>query len=109
MDKTLLSLSDFSLLESLESASSISESVSARLNSLTATIRPTIDAFAHGVHQIGQYRDAADRVAGMVLSACAEKLQEREKEGRRRAIGGDGDINKDDFAGVLRILSRLER
>ena len=69
-----------------------------------------MDAFADGMHQIGQYRDAGDNVAGRVLRLCAERLDDREKEGRRRALGGEeSSSTSTDPAAVLRSLSRLER
>ena len=112
IDLKLLSPLDARLLSSLASTSTASMTISTSLNSMTASLGPTIDAFADGVHQIGQYCEATENVAGKVLGICAEKLEDREKEGRRRAIGvGNGDFStsKDEFGGVLRSLSRLER
>jgi kinetochore protein Mis13/DSN1 len=85
--------------------------ISTRLNSINASLGPTIDAFADGMHQIAQYRDAADSVAVRVLKVCADKLQDREKEGRRHALGEATEINttQDELGGVLRSLSRLTR
>ena len=78
---------------------------------MVASIRPTVDAFADGLHQIGQYRDAADSLARKVLGICAQKLDDREKEGRRRALGeiSGAPTSKEDFGHVLRSLSKLER
>ena len=85
--------------------------ISSRINSLLASLGPTTDAFADGMHQIAQYRDAADNVAGRVLRMCADKLEDREKEGRRHALGEAAEMSttKDELRGVLRSLSRLER
>jgi hypothetical protein len=46
-----------------------------------------------------------------VLSICAGKLEERDREGRRRAAGvmGAGAGPADDLTGVLRSLGRIER
>jgi hypothetical protein len=75
--------------------------VSSRINFISASLGPTIDAFADGMHQIAQYRDAADNVAG----------RDREKEGRRHALGETAEIStiKDELGCVLRSLSRLEQ
>jgi kinetochore protein Mis13/DSN1 len=52
---------------------------------------------------LAQYTDTADRVASKVLAAAAEVLDERDREGRRRAeTEGVG------VAEVLRGLSRFE-
>jgi kinetochore protein Mis13/DSN1 len=85
--------------------------VSSRINFISASLGPTIDAFADGMHQIAQYRDAADNVAGRVLKMCAGKLEDREKEGRRHALGETAEIStiKDELGCVLRSLSRLEQ
>jgi hypothetical protein len=63
------------------------------------------------MHQIAQYREAADTVAGRVLKICADKLEDSEKEGRRHALGEAAEIStpKDELGAVLRSLSKLER
>ncbi len=58
------------------------------------------------MHQIGQWRDAADHMAGRVLRICADKIEDREKEGRRKAVGEE---RKMDVQGVLRSLAKLEQ
>ena len=85
--------------------------ISSRLNSIFASLGPTTDAFADGIHQIAQYRNAADNVARRVLRTCADKLEDREKEGRRHALGeaAEKSTTKDKLGGVLRSLGRLER
>lgn len=42
---------------------------------------------------------------------CADKLQDRDKEGRRHALGEATEITttKDELGGVLRSLSRLDQ
>ena len=103
IDRSLLSASDAHILgqtlrtdstrpNSSSDASSISHlnaidpnTVSARVNSLTSSLAPTIDAFADGVHKLAMYCQTADRLAGNVLAVCAEKLEERDREGKRRA------------------------
>lgn len=108
LDNSLLSHSDISILETLNTSSTNPATISSRINNLSATLGPSIDAFADGVHKVAQYRDAAERVSSHVLSICAQKLEERDKEGRRRAVGAAGDAS-DDLTGVLRSLSKIER
>ena len=60
------------------------------------------------------YKGAAERVADGVLGLSAQALEEREREGARRANGGgegeDGMSEGVGMRGVLRGLSRvLER
>jgi hypothetical protein len=54
---------------------------------------------------MAQYRDAAERVSGRVLGICAQKLEERDREGRWNAVGE----TREDLTGVLRSLGRIER
>ncbi|ERF74692.1 hypothetical protein EPUS_00822 [Endocarpon pusillum Z07020] len=108
LHNSLLSHSDISILETLNTSSASTATISSRINNLSATIGPSIDAFADGIHKVAQYRDAAERVSSRVLSICAQKLEERDKEGRRRAVGAAGDVS-DDLTGVLRSLSKIER
>ena len=48
-------------------------------------------------------------MAGRVLRICADKLEDREKEGRRRALGDEHAQTKPDIGGVLRSLAKLEQ
>jgi kinetochore protein Mis13/DSN1 len=107
---SLLSACDAQIVESLASTRTSSEIVSLRLNAISASLGPTIDAFADGLHRIAQYRNAADNVAGQVLKMCADRLEDREKEGRRHALGEAAAMSttKDEVGSVLRSLSRLE-
>jgi hypothetical protein len=101
------------VLESLNTTSTYPADLSARINRICASIGPTIDAFADGVHTIAQYRDAAERISGGVLRICAENLEERDRRGRGRAAGiaetGNSTPGHGDLTGVLRSLSRIER
>ena len=110
-DTTLFSPTDAQILDSLASRSTFSETISSRINSISAALGPTIDAFADGLHQIAHYREAADNVSGRVLRMCADKLEDREKEGRRHALGEAEDLStpKDELGAVLRSISKLER
>ena len=108
---SLLSPCDARILESLASTRDSRETTSLRLNAISASLRPTIDSFTDGLHQIAQYRNAADNVAGQVLKMCADKLEDKEKEGRKHALGEAAAMStvKDEVSGVLRSLSRLDR
>jgi len=82
----------------------IASSTSSRLQHISVNLEFTIDEFADGIHKLGQYREAAERVAGRILGLAAEALEERDKEGRRRAGTEDVDVKE-----VLRGLSRIDR
>jgi kinetochore protein Mis13/DSN1 len=116
IDRSLLSESGAAALDSIASTSShtSSEHISRRVNSLLESIGPTIDQFADGVHRLGQYRTAAENVAGKVLAICAEKITEREKEGRKKVLSAvdqtqPQDTPPKDLGSVLRSLSRADR
>src|ERR1700743_1116957 len=83
--RSLLSETEAAALDSIASRNNptCSDEISRRVNGLLESIGPTLDQFADGVHRIGQYQTAADNIAGRVLAICAEKLTEREKEGRK--------------------------
>ncbi|RMZ75520.1 hypothetical protein DV738_g5413, partial [Chaetothyriales sp. CBS 135597] len=109
LDTCLLSDSDKAAHESLTASTNMAQDIASRLNALRQTLGPTVDLFASSVHSINQYREAADDVATRVLSLCAQKLQDREKEGRRRAAEkGANPSPRADLAAVLRGLSRLD-
>jgi len=110
VDRSLLSESEAAALDSISSTDNAasSDKISRRTNELLESIGPTIDHFADGIHMIGQYRKAADDVAGRVLAICAEKLAEREKEGRKKALAQE-DTPAKDLSSVLRSLSRTDR
>ena len=112
IDTSLLSFSDTEILESLRTTSVHPTTVSSRINNISSSLGPTIDAFADGIHKIVQYREAAESMSGKVLSICAEKLEERDRQGKRRAGNwepGDSSSGHDDLTGVLRSLSKIER
>lgn len=109
LDRSLLSDADAAALDSIASDTASSDLISQRLNGLYESLGPTIDTFADGIHKIGQYRDAADNVAGRILAMCADKFAQREKEGRRRALAIGQCSPPKDLGGVLRSLSRADR
>ena len=55
------------------------------------------------MHALETYKDAAERVADGILGISAEVLEEREREGVRRANGGE----EMGMRGVLKGLSRI--
>jgi len=110
IDLEALSDSDAAILKSLKSTPSLSADITSRVNKVTSDIGPAIDAFADGVHKINQYRIGADGIASQVLSLCAEKLADRERAGRRKALGVEKDRSPGrDLSSVLRGLSKAER
>ena len=43
------------------------------------------------MHSLVSYKDVAGRLADEALGSCARVLEEREREGVRRAVGGGDD------------------
>lgn len=113
IDRSFLSASDVTLLELLsEGTKATPAAIEGRLSHMATSLGPAIDSFADGIHKISQYRDSADRVADRVLALCSEKLEQRDHDGRRKALGlKEHETEKADvdLGGVLRSLSRLER
>lgn len=109
-DRSLLSPEDAALLDTLKAASSSTMTVQNRLDMISASLGPTIDSFADGIHKIGQYRNAADNIAGRALAICAEKLAEKENQGRPNMAQDEQQASPGTQLGnVLRSLSRVER
>ncbi|ETI28832.1 hypothetical protein G647_01284 [Cladophialophora carrionii CBS 160.54] len=115
MERSLLSETEAAALDSINPPSNptSADQISQRVNEILESIGPTIDRFADGVHRLGQYQTAAENVAGRTLALCAEKLAEREKQGRKRALARADQTQPDtppnDIASVLRSLSRADR
>jgi kinetochore protein Mis13/DSN1 len=109
LDRSLFNEAERGLLESLASGNQIQSDTSKRLNAIQTSLGPTIDTFADGLHKIAQYRNSADNVASNVLRVCATKLDERERERRRQALGSDDRSPGRDLDSVLRGLSRADR
>ena len=116
IDRSLLSEAEAAVLDSTTSGRSRSPTlqISRRVNDSLDLIGQTLNQFTDGVHGIGQYRTAADNVAGRALAICAEKLTDREKEGRKKALAATDqtqsqDTPPKDMASVLRSLSRADR
>lgn len=109
LDRSLLDESETAVLDSLASGSQLQADTSQRINSVQTSLGPSVDAFADGIHKIAQYRNAADSVASSVLSICARKLDERDHEGRKKALEDEGRSPRGDLDSVLRGLSRADR
>ncbi|KAF2873596.1 Mis12-Mtw1 protein family-domain-containing protein [Massariosphaeria phaeospora] len=76
----------------------------AHLTKLSQSLEPHINLFADGVHKIEQYRSTAERVADRVLGTAAQRLEERDKEGKEKVGSegiGVGDVLRS-LAGVLK-------
>ena len=97
-----------STLQSFASNSqqSLAAVTSTRLQKISENIEFEVDEFATNVHALSAYKNAAERMADDTLATAAETLERREKEGMRRAFGGDafGETSTRD---VLRGLSRI--
>lgn len=74
-------------------------SLQSRLTHLSASLEPTVDLFADGVHKISQYRLTAERVADRILGSAAERLEQRDRDARERA--GTEGIGVGDMLGAL--------
>ncbi|KAK5097414.1 hypothetical protein LTS08_006826 [Lithohypha guttulata] len=109
-DSELLSENDTKALELLNPGSSLSNEISSRVNQVVSALGPAIDTFADGVHKINLYRITADNLASEVLSTCAEKIAQREKVGKMKALGTDEVPSpRRDLSSVLRGLSKAGR
>jgi kinetochore protein Mis13/DSN1 len=116
VERSLLSETEAAALDSIALAGipTSADQISQRVNEILESIGPTIDQFADGVHRLGQYQAAAEDVAGRTLALCAEKLTERENQGRKKALATAGQMQQQDtppknIASVLRSLSRADR
>lgn len=114
IDRALLSAHEIEAISSLQQGPSSMMDMTGRLQRVISNLQPAVDTFADGVHRLVQYQNRADRVASQVLSLCADRLAERERVGRRKALGTDGDGDGDgspgrDLNNVLRGLSRAGR
>ena len=83
---------------------SLTAAASSRLQRINQNLEFAVDKFASNVHALGIYKDAAERVAHDVLAMGAEALEKRDREGKKRANGEEGEVGMRD---VLRSLSRV--
>jgi kinetochore protein Mis13/DSN1 len=74
------------------------------LSHLSLSLEPNIDLFADGLHKIQQYRNTAERVADRVLSTAAQRLEERDKEGKEK-VGSEGIGVGDVLRGLAGVLN----
>jgi kinetochore protein Mis13/DSN1 len=73
------------------------------ISNLSQSLEPNIDVFADGVHKIEQYRNTAERVASKILGTAAQRLEQRDREGKAKVGSegiGVGDVLRS-LAGVL--------
>lgn len=110
IDEDILSEGDAQILKSLRVNVDLPTNFNTRVNKIISDLGPSVDTFADGIHKINQYRIGADQISNQVLSVCANKLAEREKEGRRKALGLDQDRSPGrDLSSVLRGLSKADK
>lgn len=74
-------------------------SLQSRLTHLSASLEPTVDLLADGIHKISQYRLTAERVADRILGSAAERLEQRDRDARERA--GTEGVGVGDVLGAL--------
>ncbi|KAF2190195.1 hypothetical protein K469DRAFT_699805 [Zopfia rhizophila CBS 207.26] len=74
------------------------------LSKLSLSLEPNIDLFADGVHKIEQYRNTAERVADRVLGTAAQRLEERDREGKEK-VGSEGIGVGDVLRGLSGVLN----
>lgn len=99
-------------------------SISERLTRLSASLTPTLDSFATGIHNIEMFRQSADSLSSHILRICAQRLEERDalqgknaglstlsggKEDGKSSLQGTVTGGREDLSDILRALSRLER
>jgi kinetochore protein Mis13/DSN1 len=75
------------------------EDVASRMQAINSSLEPQIDLFADGIHKMGQYRLAAERVADAILGTTARKLEIREKEAQ--------EVTGTSAVGAKEVLSAL--
>ncbi|KIW03699.1 uncharacterized protein PV09_05014 [Verruconis gallopava] len=79
------------------------EDIAARMQAINSNLEPQIDMFADGLHRVGQYRLAAERVADRLLGTTARKLEIREKESQK-ATGTSSMGSKEVLSALARAL-----
>lgn len=105
-----LEQSDGRIFQTLKNNTGLRTEIGSRVNKVVSSLGPAIDTFADGLHKVGQYRIGADQVAGQVLSICADKLSEREKIGKQKALGDEVKQSPGkNLNSILRGLSRVDK
>lgn len=108
--ESVLSESDTRAIHSSRSQTELPGQLATKVNKVITNLGPSIDVFADGVHKMHQYRIGSDHIASQVLSICADRMAQREKEGRRKALGLEEDRSPArDLSSVLRGLSKADR
>jgi kinetochore protein Mis13/DSN1 len=118
IDESLLDPSQASILAALRTQSQPSDSkppssaftftsptaLETHLSHLSLSLEPNIDLFADGLHKIEQYRNTAERVADRVLGTAAQRLEDRDKEGKMK-VGSEGIGVGDVLRGLAGVLN----
>ena len=84
---------------------SLAAVTSSRIHHVTQNLEFEVDKFATNVHALIAYKAAAERVADDALATVAETLERRDREGQRRAGGGETST-RDVLRGLSRIIDR---
>lgn len=109
IDRALLDdPSQAAILDTLKSSESLPASIATRLQKITSDLEPQIDAFADGIHRIGQYRISAERVANRILSSAAQKFERRD-QAAKEAAGTAGVGAREVLSALASVLNRQER
>ncbi|KAL9129420.1 MAG: hypothetical protein Q9217_002125 [Psora testacea] len=115
IEASLLPPPSQAILSSLTSSAqqpSLAGTTRARLREITSNLEFNIDTFATNVHSLHSYTNVAGRLADEALGICAKLLDERDREGVRRANGGTDEQDDEEQGGkgmrdILRGLSRV--
>ncbi|KAL9098265.1 MAG: hypothetical protein Q9163_006049 [Psora crenata] len=113
IDASILPSGSQAILSNLTSSAeqpSLTDATTARLRELTSDLEFSIDSLAANVHTLRSYTDVAGHLADEALATCAKVLEERDREGIRRAHGGEdraggqGTTMRDVLRGLSRVI-----
>jgi len=76
---------------------------------VTQNLEFTIDTFASNIHALESYTNAADRLAEEALGLTAQILEQRDREGVRRANAPSGEEEEGRGVGTREVLRGLSR
>ncbi|KZF19645.1 hypothetical protein L228DRAFT_263512 [Xylona heveae TC161] len=104
IDPSLLDPEQANFLTSLTAHPDTGDSTQHHLHDLASGLEFKVDLLAEGLHHLSQYRETADHVASRVLALAADRLEQRDVQGKEAS--GTRDVSTQD---VLRALSRVDR